>query len=84
MPRELKTWTRVKAFDEVEGRGMVGTVVSGTEKPGPVNIMWDCEEYDGGSLGHEAPDDMLHELEVLEGARVPLLHRMHPLVGVYS
>lgn len=77
----VATWTRVRAYDEVEDRHIEGTVVSGSDRPGPVLVMWDCEDYDGSSMGHEAPEELLGTLEVIDG-HVPLQHRTHPLVGV--
>lgn len=76
---DLHTWTRVEVRDG--GEVLRGTVVSGTETPGPVLVMWDSEKYDANSLGHEIPDDLVSLLRPIAG-RVPVLHRFHPMVGV--
>ena len=75
MPKIL-TYQRVQAYDDVEDCIIKGTVVSGTDRPGEVHIMWDEECYDRGSLGHVAPADMLDQLKMLD-ERVPLQHRLH-------
>ena len=76
----LKTGNRVRADDD--GRPLTGTVVRGPrldhEGLPCVLVMWDDEEYDARSLGHEIPSHLLGKLEVIAG-RAPLRHRMHIL-----
>jgi hypothetical protein len=74
----LKAGDRVRADDL--GRSITGTVVRGPRRDPEampcVFVMWDDEEYDAGSLGHEIPSDLLHLLEAVVG-RAPLRHRLH-------
>ena len=80
----LIRWTRVEAWDDVDDVPLRGTVVREADKEGSgMLVMWDSEEYDSGSLGHEVPADMVCELKAI-GGRVPVLHRFHPRVGVFN
>lgn len=80
MRSDLRTGTRVSAYDDVECRTILGTVVSGTERRGDLLIMWDVEEYDANSRGHVCPEDLIGTLSIVPG-RVPLRHKLHLLSG---
>jgi hypothetical protein len=49
--------------------------MSGTEEPGPLLVMWDCESYDTSSRGHLVDDGWLDQLTVVND-RVPVKHRL--------